>query len=628
MKKIFEQYKFFFILLGAGLLLRAVYLWEYSTFENFNIASGADVREYFDRATEIISGRIFPEKPDIHGIFYPLMISPWLALTKSVVFLRVLQMLLNFGAFAGLYFLLGKYGVPQKVRNIFWSIAALYPVLFFHSAELISETLLIPLTTVVMFMLFYAENKPEKRLLYTAFAGVFSAFAILTHGSMLIFSLLCGVDFLRKKLKKQALVFFAALIAVTGVFVACKSLHYGKFCFVQENGAFNFYLGNSEKADGTCRIRPGLEWRKLHREAEKEAEKKNISTGRLFLQKSLQFMLKNPLKAAWNFCRKAVMFFHCKELISGADPAGLLYRTYQVKAGALFTLFIMLTAVTGAAAAWKKRQNIPASFFILFISVLAVNILTVTSGRYRIAAYPSLFLFSACSIYLLPKKVTGIFFVISVLTGIFSVSTVTFDNESKRIIGEAAYRKGNFEKAYDLLSQISSSNDDPSGVGNMLGAICEKHGRTAEAAEYYKQVIKLEPERYEAYMNLAQITPQLREADMLFNEALKRGPDSGLLRVNYAKFLLRAGRMADAMKTAKEAVGLLPDAADAWNTLAVAYAYNGKLRLASEAFEGAAHIDPANENYRRNADIMKNELKKREQLFRQRRRNRHAPMRR
>lgn len=612
MRKIFENHRIFFILLGAGVILRILYLWEYSNFINFDIASGADVREYFDRAAEIISGRIFPEKPDIHGVFYPLFISPFLAVFKSIPFLRILQSALNLGAFAALYILLGKYHVPQKIRNVFFGFAALYPILFFHSSELISETLLIPLATAVMYSIYFALERKEKACFYSALAGVFCSFALLTHGAMLIFSLLCAAYLFKIKCKREAAVFLAAFVAVSGVFITTKSVHYGKFCFVQENGAFNFYLGNSEGADGTCRIRPGMQWRKLHLEAEREAEQKGVSPDRVFLSRSFNYMTDKPVSFISGFFRRAVMFFHFKELIAGADPAGLLYRTFTVRAGAFVTLFIMLSALAGAAWAVRKKLNyIPPLFWLLFISVLAVNVITVTSGRYRLAAYPSLFLFAACSTVLLPKKLTAAFAVISAAAGAFLLSEISLDHESVRILGEAAYRKGEFNKALDLLSSVKSRNDDPSGVDNMLGAIYEKRGDTANAAACYRNAIKFEPERYEAYMNLAQITPQPQAADALFREALKRANDSGLLRVNYAKFLLRCGRLQDALEMAKSGVNLLPDAPDAWNTLAVAYAYNNRIRLAADAFEGASRLDPSNMNYRRNAEIMKNELQKR-----------------
>ena len=612
--------RFFWLMLLGGTVLRLLYLLEYSNFVNFNIASGADVREYYDRALEIASGKIFPVKPDIHGIFYPFAISGFLAFTKSVAALRAFQLLLNAGVFAGFYHLLGRYSVPLKTRRIFLVLAMFYPVLIFHSGELISETLLIPLVFCVMYLLFQMRVKPEKELLYAGLAGVSAAFSCLTHGSMLLMAILFAAEIFREKRKKCAAVFLALLFAVTGLFVFVQSVHYGKFTFVQANGGFNFYLGNSAQADGTCRLRPGLEWRKIHLAAEKESEKRGISTDRFFLEKSLDHIIRNPGKALYGFCRKAVMFFHYRELISGADPSGLVYRTGIVSCGKIFTLPIMILSLAGIFFACRKREKIPVDFFIVLVSVLAVNILTVTSGRYRIPAYPSLYLFAAYAIACIPVKVTVMISVICAVPALMSGYGKNLDQESFRILGEAAYRKKDYRTALEYLQKISDSSD-PSGVQNMLGSIYEQQQNKDAAIKCYKLASALEPERFEAYMNIASITSDRMEAEKMFRLAFEKGGnESAICHINHAKFLIRSGNIRSAVKSARNGVQLQPENDDAWNTLAVAYACSGNLHLASEAFDAASKLAPSNTAYSRNAGIMKIELQKRREEFMRRRR--------
>ena len=607
--------KYLLLILSAGVVLRLIYLWEYSHFANFNVASGADVREYYERAVEIFSGRLFPEKPDIHGIFYPLLISPVIAFTQSIALLRAVQLTLNMAAFAGLYFLLGKQNVELKVRHIFITVAMLFPVLIFHNGELISETLATPLAAIVLYLLYKMRNTPEKELLYAGFSGVFCAFAVLTHASLLLMALFFAAEIFREKRKKCAAVFLALLTAVCGIFIIAKSAHYGKFCFTQANGGFNFYLGNSEKADGTCRIRPGLEWRRLHTDSEKEAEKQKISTDALFVGKSLKYMVQNPLRALYGFCRKAVLFFHYRELISGADPAALVYRTRTVNYGGIFTLPIMLLALAGMVAAWKKKEKVPIDFIILLAAVFIVNVLTVTSGRYRSSAYPSLYLFAAYAVAYIPVKMTVILSAICVMPALLFGYGKMPDHESRRILGEAAYRKGDLDTAFSYLSSISTANDDPSGVQNMLGSIYERRKDFEAARNCYRQVTELEPDRYEAYMNLANLTTEKNKAEELYRKAFEHGGNhSGLLHVNYAKFLLRSGNPHRAVEAARSGTGLQPQNADAWNTLAVAYAYTGRLHLASEAFDAAAKLVPDNLEYRKNAEIMRQELQRRRSM--------------
>ena len=596
---------FVVLMLSVGIVLRCIYLLEYSKSVNFDIACGADVREYFDRMSEMISGRFFPEKPDIHGIFYPLFSAPFLRLSGSVVFIRIIQNILNYLAFCALYVLLGKYHVSLAVRRIFLALSMLYTVLFFHVSELISESLLIPLVTAQLFMLYRARSDAEHRNLFSGAAGVFAGLTILTHGAMLLYFLFTVVRLYLEKQKKCAAIMLSTALLVTGVFCAVKSHTYSKFCFVQDNGGFNFYLGNSKDADGTCNIRPGLKWRNLHAAAEKEAQKRGVSKDTVFLGRALHYIFTEPAAEAWLLLRKAVKFFHFHELISGADPPGLLYRTHSIRIGSLLTLFVMVVSLAGFVAAWKrKKDEIPVDFMLLYLAVFAVNLLTVTSGRYRVAAYPSIFLYSAYAIALLPPAVPVILAVVSAFTTVIFPPDLK-DFESERILGEAAFRKRNYDLAYMHLTKIRANNSDPSGVENMLGAVYEQLKMPGEAKKCYSRAMEYEPERYEAYMNAARLEKNPHAAEQLYGKALVLAPESALLNVNYAKHLINTRRAPKAVEYARKAVDSQSGNHDAWNTLAVAYAFSGRMKLALEAFESASRLEPQNVNYRRNAESIR-----------------------
>lgn len=592
---------------AAGLLLRIIYIVEYSNSVNFDIACGADVREYYDRSCEILSGIFFPVKPDIHGMFYPVFSAFVLFWSKSVVLLRIFQILLNYASLWALFHLLKLYRVDDKVRKVFITLGAFYTVPVFHSAEIISESILIPLATLLFYALRKARKREETARLYSAVSGVIASFCILTHAGTGTLAVLLAADFLRRKLYKNALCFILPLLLITGAVSAVKSVNYGKFVFIQSNGGFNFYLGNSPESDGTCRLRPGLEWRRLHLAAEQEADSRNISTDQLFLEKSLEFTLRSPLAAASKYLIKAVKFFTPVELISGADPAELIYRTFSVRSGLFTAVFLWFSAAAGAVyLARKRHREFPSDFVILFFAVFITNVLTVTSGRYRLMVYPSLFLFAACSIVYLPRKMTAAFAILSVTFGLLAdISTPVGTAEMHRILGEAAYRKGKYDTALNHLEKIEAANSDPSGVQNMLGGIHEKSGDFRRAASCYQKAIASEPERFEAYMNLAGITPNKNQAEKLYMMALQRENSSGLLWINYAKFLLRIQKTDDAYKAADNGKNLSPSDPDAWNTYAVICAYKGNLHDSLQAFEKAAKLDPSNPNYQRNAQAIK-----------------------
>ena len=99
-----------------------------------------------------------------------------------------------------LFMLLKKMGASFKVSIYFFAAAMLTPVLFFHQAELISETLLVPLTAAALWSLFLGREK----LLCILCAGAALGGMILTHGIMLGFSVAEVVFFFWRKEYRKA----------------------------------------------------------------------------------------------------------------------------------------------------------------------------------------------------------------------------------------------------------------------------------------------------------------------------------------------------------------------------------------------------------------------------------------
>ena len=115
-------------------------------------------------------------------------------------------------------------------------------------------------------------------------------------------------------------------------------------------------------------------------------------------------------------------------------------------------------------------------------------------------------------------------------------------------------------------------------------------------------------------MNLARFGSSAAESEKLYVKALELAPDAALLNVNYAKFLINTRRAPQAVDYIRRAINSQPGDPDFWNTLAVAYAYSNRMKLALEAFEAAAKLAPSNLNYRRNAESIRQILNQRREL--------------
>ena len=172
-----------FLLILAGFFLRLEYLREFAPAVNFDLAVGADVMEYDARARGILAGRFFSRIPDIHGPLYSCFLALVYRISDySVPAARTIQLFLNFLAWIGIFFLLiRRYRVPVRGGLIFLALAMLYPVPFFHQAELISESLMLPLSAGFLWLMTLADE-PERRrrssllLIFGAGAELFNVF--------------------------------------------------------------------------------------------------------------------------------------------------------------------------------------------------------------------------------------------------------------------------------------------------------------------------------------------------------------------------------------------------------------------------------------------------------------------
>ena len=118
--------------IGAGLRFR--YLWDLAGSPLYDIAIGADVREYYQRAYELANGIFFPVSPDIHAPVYSCFLALLLKLGGSVPVVRAVQLFLNVGAWIAFYLLLKREERPVRVRLTFLAVAMLYPAPVFYRA--------------------------------------------------------------------------------------------------------------------------------------------------------------------------------------------------------------------------------------------------------------------------------------------------------------------------------------------------------------------------------------------------------------------------------------------------------------------------------------------------------------
>ena len=606
------------ILLLAGALLRAAYLCEYAALINFDVPVGPDINEYDQSAREILAGRILPAVPDIHAPLYPLFLALfYLSGGISIPLVRAGQLLLNFLCWPALEQLLRRQGISFGTRMVFLTLGMLYVIPVFHQAELISESLLLPLLTVALWMLELAETEfdPLKRNLRSGAAGIAAGLAAITHPLTLTFAAAVFLYGICRRPRMTALFFLAGVLLVILPVVGIKTLHYGKLTGIQQNGGFNFWLGNNPRATGGCWLRPGPLWRKLHKTADAEAASRGISSDRVWIGRTLRFWQDDPVKGLYLFLKKAVMVWYPAELPAGADSGALLYRTKTMRCGAFLSPLILFFALWGIICAVKGRMRIPETLWLLAAALYAGQILTVTSGRYRLAMLPALLFFSACGLisfnwkkyFYLPLLV--LFLLLPLVTGSFSEGRY----EAAALTGEAAWRKGDAQLALRDLAFARTGYHDPARISNQIGMLLERRGDFSGAERAYREAAAGDPDAMESWMNLANLFTRFpkrhAEAETFYKEALRRAPGSAILHYNHAVFLNGRGKLRDAEKELLVALECDNTCHRAYNLLGIIALRSGRPEAAEQCFTAALTLAPEESGYRNNLEITKNRIR-------------------
>ena len=601
-------------LIAAGVALRIWYLWDFSGSPLFALPIGADVAEYCSRAREIIAGRWFAAAPDIHAPLYSAFLALLLKLGDgSVPLVRAWQLALNLGAWLTLYWLLKCDGVRQKVRLTFLGLAMLLPVPVYYQAELVSESLLLPELAACFWCLHLAfrGNSRQLRASGAAGAGAMMAALNLTHPMTLLFTAAeIAMAFRRRRRRAGALMLGMAALIV-GAWCVAQSVHYGRLCGIQANGGFNIYLGNNPGATGNCYLRPGLAWRRLHREAALEASRRGISKDAVFLERAADFWLFHPGQGLALWGRKALLVFSPSESPSGSDLPPLLCFTTCVFFGRMLTPVMFLLGAFGLWRIFRKRYSGFDHWMLLFFALYAAQIVTVTSGRYRLLMLAPVMLFAAAGCCeLVWRRWWPLIAALLLGFGFFTVTDYGRNRgEAAALYAEAVLRSGRWQFADELAAYAARASYSPdlAHCANLRGAAAEGRGDVAGAEKHYRRATELEPELAAPWMNLGNLAAQRGDAaaaEAHYRRALSLDPRLPDLAYNYARFRFLSGAPC-----AAEIAGALQSAsgdAKVWNLAGMFAMRNGEYARASRYFARAAEVaaDPvAREAYWNNRRI-------------------------
>lgn len=648
----YKPSKSILILCGAvvfGVLWRLLYLWQFSESPLFGHPAGPDVVEYDRWAREIIGGQWLWRSVPIHAPLYPYFLSLLYWLTGYDFFwIRFIQLLAGMAGAVPVYLGLcrGRWRHPNPAALIFAGIVLVYPPLIYYQAELISEVLLLPLLGLSWYLL---GRKDYFR------GGLTAGLAAITHPGSLIFIagelVLLGVWPRRKP--RRALLFLAGSLVFIAPVAGYNSWLEGRAVPIQINGGLNFYLGNNVEADGTCNLRPGPEWGALTRWAADQAETTGRDMDSVYTGAAIRFIVEHPVTFVRLSLRKAALVWNWRELVAGADAEPLRYFTPFQRWS--FWAFIIpgILGLSGFVCMAVRRHKLlehrHAAWWLA--SFWLFQVITVTSGRYRVAMLYPIFIFGALLLdeFMRENRLRPVPLTLLMLgaMAVVLLPRAPFDLRAERIEGasilaESYYAAGNHGKAEENIRFALDYGDDACKNNNLLGTLyLESDPAYAEAC--FKKAIEADPLQGEGYMNMGILKtragefPAAEEYFRLAGESCIDRPDEFLYNRGYfreiggeldkaladyraalehnpgnRRVLNAAGivcfkkqEMGEAGRYFRRALALEPDNTGIMLNLAVMAAISGNRREAFRWIDRARRVRPDDPGIRAFLDMMK-----------------------
>ncbi len=601
------------LILGAGILLRILYLYQFSTSPLFSQALGPDVQEYDQWARRILVDGLWWRTPQIHAPLYPVFLAMLYRLfDMNLLYVRFFQQVICLISFYPLYLQIRhRFQHRKGMAELFLGIAALYPPLIYYTAELTSEALLLTLLNLALFLIWRGAGKS---ILLVISGGVCAGLAAITHPLSLAFSLSLAVfTIYRSRTGKrllngvgQAAVYVLIIILVILPVAWHNYSLKGNPGMIQNNSGFNLFVGNSPKATGGCWVRPGPLWDQLHYDAEQAVGVHAGSKDKYFADKAYEFMWKQPGTFVLLLLKKAAYVWNWQEMPAGADIGPLRFYTSMQR---FFRWTFGVVALCGMLgfylAAMKKRDRNRIMIFLLTILFYwGALTLTVVSSRYRLPLLAGVFVAAAYALIEIWRKrgnlplgvrICGV--LAACLIFLVPAPEANFElSEADSLLGEAYYRQGDMIRAREYLNRAVIA-EPWSRTQCLLGATEKNLGNRSRARELFELASKVSPNDPMGQMNLGIMASEENRpalAEKHFQSAMKLGDKNPETLYNYAVFKMKLNDLKTAEVLLKESVKFNQAHRLSLNQLGVCLMRQGKYSEAVDVFAAAARLESDN----------------------------------
>lgn len=591
------------LLFLAAFALKAAYVLETSDALYVRVPI-MDARYYDQMAQDIARGNVVRHEAFFMGPLYPYLLGLFYSvLGRDFVLIRLLQA--AGGALTVmLVFLIGRRVFRPSAAMIGTALLALHGAVTFYESELMMEWLGALLNCTALFLLVRARGASTRG--YAA-AGAVLGVSALARASILVFACFAlvwtfWIDGGRRR-AARALAFAGALVVALSPAIIHNMVVSGVFVPVTSNAGINFYIGNSNAANGTFVPIRGVDEiddvttsEYVERVTGRPSTPNEVS--KFWFDRAMADVRKDPSRALGLMGRKVALFFNGYEVPQIESFDVHVAEAPWLRVLFVRTWFVVAFGVFGMVLSVRRwRSDALLSGYVL--AYAASIVLFFVTGRYRSQVVPVLCLFAGYALASLPAIAKRPRSIAAAAIGLALLFVATnpsiFRLEEDMVLFREYVHRGrrlSEVKSYPpALREIDRAIAiyPKQAEGYVQRAIVQKEsGNDFGAIEDYNRALKLDPAAPSVHYDLAQSLRRVnlaKEAVREYDLAIRYDPNMLQAYNNMGVTLREMGRFDEAALAFRKVTELAPNYAKAYNNLGACYAEMGRHEDAIRVFE-------------------------------------------
>jgi Flp pilus assembly protein TadD len=612
---------------AASLALRAAYFEQ--ILDNPYFDTPVMDEGYHDRwAAQIAAGDLTGQIPFFRAPLYPFLLGLAYALRGGPDFALIRGAQLLLGAVTPLLvWAIARRLLPER-RGLAAAaafVSALDGVLVYFEAELLLESLLAPISALLVLLVLRAQETGAARR-WLAAGLVMGVFAITRPNILLVAPVLFVValgwrvsrGFERPLRPGAAAALTAGTCALVLPITAINTFVGGDPVLIASQGGLNFFLGNNAVANGWSATAPTVfrvDWFGGVEDAQRLAEEgvgrplEPSEVSDYWYDRAFEWWREHPVDGVVLTLKKAVLLLSGKEYGNNRDLYFFFDEFAPIGLPFAYLLYVLTPlALVGAVSFWR-RGDPAARTVILYAAVYSVSVVMFfVTARYRVPLRPLVAILAVQGAWTLFDGVRahrwrGAAAVAAVAVLAVALNANAWAREYRvpiaqfhQSVSTTYYTRG--DRAEALRWQELTLEEDPDypSANLNLGTIYLEMGRAAEAVAAFRRELEISPDDGETLVSLAQALNDLGrvdEAERAYAAAEAAGFEDARALFNHGVVLERLDRPLPEIEALyRRSAEMDSTFVEAWNNLGVVLARQGRVEEAVPLWEHVVEVRP------------------------------------